>query len=292
MEEPLGIQSYGYEYMELSPNQEGLENSLIEFKEIIDFLVKVINSNRMQEFQGNKKLQFINYGDTELVYVLNVNGKYYTMLMGQPAVEFGTVKREYENLKLLGRNNRENVVVPMQYFKDKNNKREVYITPYLYQARCIGIEDKKLGTWIPEPKYHFKEFSQAERSIINSNMIAILIKLFDDKNNLGIGDCELGGGDFVLEKGYENETFTHDNILRRMKLIAARNLLPMSLDEYVRTLRKEFVKNTYYKTGEKSDKSILVNRKLKTPMSIEEIEQGIELGYELRKRQKDKNEKY
>lgn len=50
-------------------------------------------------------------------------------------------------------------------------------------------------------------------------MIAMLIKFFDDKNNLGIGSCRLGGGDFVLEKGYEDEQITYENILKRMKLI-------------------------------------------------------------------------
>ena len=73
-------------------------------------------------------------------------------------------------------------------------------------------------------------------------MIARLVQYFDTKNSLGIGACHLGGGDFVLEKGYENEAISHENILKRMKLIAARELLPMSLEEYMERIQKEFCK--------------------------------------------------
>ncbi len=219
VEEALGIPSSGYEYMKVSSEYSDLESKISEFMDIRNFLIEVANSSNVPEFQGkDKRLQFINYGDTQLVYVLSVGDRKYTMLLGQPATEFGVVRKEYENLKALGKNNKQNVVVPMQYFKDEKDKRELYVTPYLYQARCIGVEEKEWGAWIPEPVYHFKEFSEQERSIINSSMIAMLIKFFDDKNNLGIGACRLGGGDFVLEKEYENEQITYENILKRMKL--------------------------------------------------------------------------
>lgn len=292
VEEPLGIPSSGYEYMKVLSEHSDLKSKINEFMDIQDFLVEVANSNTVQEFQGkNKRLQFINYGDTQLVYVLSVGERKYTMLLGQPATEFGTVKKEYDNLKALGKNNKQNVVVPMQYFKDDKDKRELYVTPYLYQARCIGVEDKEWGAWIPEPVYHFKEFQGEERSIINSSMIAILIKFFDDKNNLGIGACRLGGGDFVLEKGYENEQITYENILKRMKLIAARELIQVSLDEYIERLKEEFTRRTYYKSEEERDKSVLINYKSRAPMSLQEIEKGIEIGYELRERQKEQFQK-
>lgn len=184
---------------------------------------EVVNSRIVPEFQGdNKKIQFINYGETQLVYVLTVGERKYTLLVGQPTTKFGEVKKEYENLKIFGKDNRENIVVPIQYITD--NKRELYVTPYLYQARCIGVEDKEWGIWLPEPEYHFQEFSPKDKSIINSSMIAMLIKFFDNKNNLGMGACRLGGGDFVLEKRFENEPITYENISKRMKLIAAREL--------------------------------------------------------------------
>lgn len=291
-EEALGIPGTGIEYLKLAPEKDNLVNRIGEFEEIRNFLVEVAQSNLLPEFQGNSKaIQFINYGDTEMVYVLSVGERKYTMLLGQPATQFGTVKQEYENLKMLGRNHPQEVVVPMQCFTSQNGRHELYVTPYLHQARCVGIETTQWGAWVPEPFYRFEDFSQEERSVINSSMIALLINFFDTKNNLGIGACHLGGGDFVLEKGYENEPVTHENILKRIKLIAARELLPMSLDEYVKRIQDEFSQRTYYRSEEERDKSILINHKLKTPMTQEEIQSGIELGYALRERQKEQEEK-
>lgn len=288
-DEKLGIPSSGIEYMRVPQNKEGWKERINEFFEIKDFLLQVVNSNELQEFQGkNKKIQFINYGDTQLVYVLTVGERKYTLLVGQPAVEFGTVKREYENLRTLGRNNNENIVVPIHYFKDKKSERELYVTPYLYQARCIGVEDKNWGIWVPEPEYHFQEFSPENKGVINSSMIAILIKYFDDKRNLGIGNCRLSGGDFILEKGFEDEKITYENIMKKMKLIAARELLPMTLEEYINRIKEEFFRITYYKNEEEKDKTILINQKGRASMTIEEINAGIELGCELRKREKER----
>lgn len=286
MEEALGIPSLGYEYMKMPPNQESVEERLDTFQKIYKFLADTANSNLIPEFQGkDKKLQFINYGDTELVYVLTVGKRKYTMLLGQPSTQFGVVKREYENLRTLGKNGKQNVVVPIQYFKDEESKQELYVTPYLHQARCIGVDEKDWGVWIPEPTYHFREFTELERSIINSSMIAMLIKLFDDKNHLGIGECRLGGGDFMLEKGFEDETITYENILKRLKLIAARELVHMSLEEYVNKLKEEFSQRTYYKTQDERNKTIIINQKARAPMSLDEIQNGIELGYTLRERE-------
>ena len=287
--EALGIPSAGYEYMRVLPSQEGWHQRINEFFKIRNFLIDVINSIQIREFQGpNKRLQFINYGDTQLVYVLTVGKRMYTLLVGQPATEFGVVKKEYENLRLLGKNNRENIVIPIKYCQDRNNHKELYVTNYIYQARCIGIEDTEWGIWIPEPEYHFQEFSQEFKSIINSSMIAILVKCFDDKNNLGIGACRLDGGDFMLEKGFENEKITYESILRRIKLISARELLPMSLKEYVNKIEEEFSKSNIKKDG---DKPMLINHNGKATMSLEEIHKGIELGYKLREKQKEQDER-
>ena len=287
--EALGIPSTGYEYMRVLPSQEEWHQRIKEFFKIRDFLLDIIDSNQIKEFQGeNRRIQFINYGDTQLVYVLTVGKRMYTLLVGQPATEFGVVKKEYENLRLLGKNNRENIVIPIKYCQDRNNHKELYVTNYIYQARCIGIEDTEWGIWIPEPEYHFQEFSQEFKSIINSSMIAILVKCFDDKNNLGIGACRLDGGDFMLEKGFENEKITYESILRRIKLISARELLPMSLKEYVNKIEEEFSKSNTKKDG---DKPMLINHNGKATMSLEEILKGIELGYKLREKQKEQDER-
>lgn len=288
----LGISGSGYEYMKVPKEQESLKAKLIEFYNMRNFLAKIASSRTMAEFQNSdKKLKFINYGDTELVYVLSVGDKNYTMVVGQPVTEFGVVKREYDNLKNLGKDNRSIVIEPMQYFKDEEGKRELYVAPYVYQARSIGVLNGQWGVWVPDPKYHFKEFEPEESSVINSSMIALLVKLYNDKEKLGIGACKLGGGDFILEKGFEDEEITYENVLKRMKLTAARELLPMSLDEYVNKIKEEFQQRTYYKKESERDTSILINHKLRVPMTLEEIEKGIELGYALREREKSQTVK-
>lgn len=285
--EPLGIPDTGYIYMKLLPGQDGLK----EFLGIYDFLSEVVNSNTVSEFQNRQKsIQFINYGDTQLVYVLTVGPRKYTLLLGQPATEFGTVKREYDNLRKLGRNNK-SVVVPTHYFTDSTGTRELYVTPYLYQARCIACDDCGWGVYVPEPDYHFRTFSEEEKRVINSSMIAKLISLYDDKNNLGIAACKIGGGDFILEKGFEDVDLSHENILKRMKLIAARELEPISLEQYIQRIREEFSKRTYYRTEEERDKSVMINRKCRIPMTQDEIETGITLGISLREKQEIKDEK-
>ena len=282
--EALGIPDSGFLYIKLSPEQE--KERLNEFLGIRGFLVEVANSRTVPEFQGrNRNIQFINYGDTQLVYVLSADSRKYTLLLGQPSTEFGTVKREYDNLRKIGKGNND-VVVPTHYFKDSTNTRELYVTPYLYQARCIACDDCGWGVYVPEPDYHFRTFSEDEKRVINSSMIAKLVSLYDDKNNLGVTACKIGGGDFILEKGYEDEPLTEENILKRMKLIAARELSPMSFDEYLQCIRNEFSRRTYYRTEEERDKSVLINRKCRIPMTQEEIETGIAVGMQLRERQK------
>ena len=54
----------------------------------------------------------------------------------------------------------------------------------------LGIHD--FGPWyvelLPEPEYHFETFNENDRKIINSTMIAMLIKLYDEEiNSIVIG---------------------------------------------------------------------------------------------------------
>ena len=62
-------------------------------------------------------LQFINYGRTELVYVLTEKktGKRTTLLAKQPVVEFGSVKAECDNLRALAQRDFM-VVAPTHYY--------------------------------------------------------------------------------------------------------------------------------------------------------------------------------
>ncbi len=274
----LGIPNYGLWYLETLPNQIGVE----EMAKIHGFLKNIAVSDRVPEFQGkSKRLQFINYGRTQLVYVLTIDeNRQYTILVTQPAAQSGVGKREFQNLNNLSQKN-DLVIKPLYYFQDENEpKRELYITPYYYQSRCIGVESKDWGMWVPEPVYHFKEYSDKERSIINLAMVASLVSLYDDKKKKGLSKCRLDGGDFMLEKGFEKESLSAKNILKRIKLIAARDLVEMNLDDYIEQMKKELMGNMG-----KEEKNIILGKKIKCPMTKEEVEQGIELGLELRSRE-------
>ena len=102
------------------------------------------------------RIQFINYGKTELVYVLTEpNGERVTILTKQPAVEFGKIKQEAQNLRDLKQVDKK-VVAPIDYFR--HGGQELYVTPYINQARCVA-SDGSWGMYIPEPFYRFESFT-------------------------------------------------------------------------------------------------------------------------------------
>jgi len=285
-EDSLGIPNYGMHYLKMPSERNSIEDTLEEFLGIHNFINQVASSNTVPEFQGKqKRLQFINYGSTQLVYVLTVDeNRQYTFLVNQPATHFGTGKREFENLRILSKNNRDNVVAPIYYFTDKNSaNRELYVTPYYYQSRCIGVEDKEWGMWIPEPEYLFYDFKPQDKKVINASMVALLVKLYDDKGKRGLSEVRLDGGDFMLEKGFEDYDMNFENILKRMKLIAARKLEPMELDEYISRIMQEL-------SGKVSDNQEMkiIGKKLRSPLELDEIEDGIKLGIALKDKEKAK----
>ena len=113
-------------------------------------------------------------------------------------------------------------------------------------------------------------------------MVALLVKLYDDKGKRGLSKVRLDGGDFMLEKGFENYDINFENILKRMKLIAARNLEPMELEEYIDRLRQEL-------SGDITDnhQMRIIGKRLRKSLEPDEIETGIILGLDLRKNQKE-----
>lgn len=226
-------------------------------------------------------LEFINYGYTQLVYVLTIKGKErYTLLVKQPKVEHGKLQEEFQNLVELSKFDK-NVVAPYEYRAYNNDicKGELFVTPYMYQARCIA-SDTDWGMYIPEPEYRFEEFTAEQRFFVNMCMIAKLVYLYDEKSQKGIGDAKLGGGDFILPKGWEDEEPCEKYTLDNLYLTAARSMIECSLDEYLDILRDEFSRRTI----EENQSSLKVNHRGRVAMSIEEIEEGIELGLKLRKR--------
>lgn len=245
------------------------------------FLERIINE-APELVDPNMSLQFINYGDTQQVYVLTANGKQWSVLVTQPGTKHGTGKCEFDNLRHLSTINSDVIVKPEYYFED--NGKELYIAPYIYQARCIASQDHGYGIYVPEPFYRFDTFSPKDREVVNTCMIANLVRLYDEENGIGLGACKIGGGDFILEKSWDESKRNIDDTLSKMKLIAAREMIKMSLADYEQQLLIEFSERTYYKQLADRDPSILINHKNRIPMTYEEIGNGIELGRQLRKK--------
>lgn len=247
-------------------------------------------------FSGKKAdIQFINYGDTELVYVLKYGGEKFTMLIGQPQTPMGQIKQEAELLQKYAKNDSKSVVAPLRYFvaaspfldeeKDyfRQFKKEAFITSYHNQARCIA-SDKHLGygIYVPEPEYHFEPFTHEESEIVCACMVAKLVMLYDQKTKSGISACKLGGGDFILDKEWDREHINATNTLQNMKLTAARQEIKCSLEEYITILRRELGQRTYYSNEEERDQNIIVNHKNRSGMTSSAIEKGIAVGLSLR----------
>lgn len=276
IKEQLGIPDTDYGYHILRDDQ-SRNDEVITTRTFLKSLSEEIPSI----VSPTSTIEFINYGDTELVYVIKTDTNIDTLLVGQPATPLGTVKLEYDNLRHLATKNPSIIVSPTTYIS--NGKREAYITPYIKQARCIATYDDTYGAYIPEPYYRYEPYTEQDQYLVSKAIIANLIRLYDYDNKLALAECKIGGGDFILEKEYDNEPHTEENILKRMKLIAARKLINIELKDYIKLLRKEFARRTYYRTLTERDNSILVNIKNRVPMSQEAIEDGIALGLSLRK---------
>ena len=276
-DESLGIPNYGPWYYRLSDGQ----NITEEIIYIHNFIDNVVSMNQFAEFKGKEMdIQFINYGKTQLVFVLTIdNSRQYTLLVNQPATEYGIGKREFDNLELLS-NKFDEVIKPLYYFG--NGKSELYVTPYMYKSRCIGVETSNWGVWIPEPQYHFRSFDLSDRKVINTCMVALMIKFYNSELEMGISKCRLDGGDFMLEKDFEKNPINVESILKKIKLIAARDLISMNLDDYIARLRLEL-------SSKNVDDNLIIGKTLRCPLSEDEIEDGIKLGLELRKKSKVKN---
>lgn len=275
--EKLGIPDNGYIYHMVDEDQ----NQGDEFLKTEEFL-KWIVKNNPEIFDEKANINFINYGDTELVYVVDESGYKRTLLVGQPNIKFGTIKKEYENLKKLAKTNPNLVVCPTNYFS--NEYREAYLTPYIYQARCIASSELGYGVYVPNPSYRFVAYNDLDTYTICKAMIANLILLYNQDENLGLAACKIGGGDFILEKEYDKEPHTIDNTLKRMHLIAARELISLDLNSYIQLLTNEFRQITYYKKISDRDPNILINHKNRVPMPREAIEDGIQLGLKLKRK--------
>lgn len=260
-------------YIETSDIQDkDYEESKIN-KFLIKYLEKYSKEHNIP--QDNLKIKFINYGKTELVYVLTEkeSGNRITLLVKQPAVELGKVKQEAENLLELKKID-DMVVAPIDYFR--YGDQELYATPYINQARCVA-SDGSWGMYIPEPYYRFEPFTDEQEKIVNRCMIAKLVSLYDVDKSEGISSCKLGGGDFMLPKGWENEQPTIKNTLTNLYLIAAREKINCSFQDYLDIIKQEFSRSTIRENQDE----LKINLRGRVPMQPEDIEKGISLGKRL-----------
>lgn len=255
-----------------------------EYKKIKKFIKKYVE--KYSKSKGipieDLSIEFINYGKTELVYVLTEkNGKRVTLLVKQPGVQLGKVNQEAQNLLMLKMKD-SNVVAPIDYFQ--LGDQELYTTPYINQARCVASYGS-WGMYIPEPYYRFESFTPEQEKIVNSCMIAKLVSLYDFENQKGISSCKLGGGDFMLPKGWEKEIPTIENTLGNLYLIAAREKVKCSFDEYISILRDEFSRATI----NDNQNNLIINLRGRVPMQNADIESGIQLGQAIISSKKSKN---
>ena len=216
----------------VSPSQEFFETSV--------FLRDFFDNSDFMKYRKNYDLKFINWGDTELVYALKNNEEMFALVVGQPTTPYGTVKKEYDNLKEFGKKNPQNIVTPIDYYFNDKLGKELFVAPYIYQARCISNVDGKWGMYVPEPEYHFQEFSKEESSKILPCIIARLVSLYDKENNIGIASCQTISGDFILDKKIDEEDFSITNILKYLKLISIRDTTSVSLQDYINIVKREF----------------------------------------------------
>lgn len=268
----LGIGSINPYYIETNE----IQDKIAEFSKIKRFLTLYIKHYAEKHNMDHELIdvEFINYGKTELVFVLTdeANNRS-TLLVKQPKVPYGYILNEANNLKKLQENGK-NVVAPIEYFTI--GEAELYVTPYINQARCIASQ-AIWGMYIPEPTYHFKSFTKEQESIVNICMIAKLISYYDFKTKEGIAKCKLGGGDFMLPKDWEKETPTLENTLNNLLFIAAREKIQCSLDEYIETIYKEFSKITI----NLDESELKINVRGRSAMTIDDIDAGVSLGLQL-----------
>lgn len=268
-ENNLGIEFLNPMYIEVDSMQDKT-NEWIKINKFLDSYMKFYSISNNVDFKY-LKLDFINYGKTELVYVLtDENKNRTTLLVKQPAVKFGYVKQEADYLAKLKQDNA-NIVAPIDYFED--GEYELYATPYINQARCVASFNS-WGMYVPEPFYRFQSFTNEQERVVNVCMIAKLVSLYDFENNRGLCSCKLGGGDFMLPKGWENTRPTIEDTLNNLHLIAAREMVQCDFEDYLAIIRNEFSRTTI---NENQD-NLIINLRGRVPIQIEDIELGIEIG--------------
>ncbi|MFH1347154.1 MAG: hypothetical protein ABIH22_00505 [Candidatus Margulisiibacteriota bacterium] len=237
------------------------------------------------------QLDFINFGCLQLVYLAALSVPTETvhlvLLINQPEIPLGRVEAEFANLQRLAEIDPQHIVEPYAHFSF--GAHELYAAPYLKFAQCINTkqddwgDDYRWGVFEPDRAlgaYLFRAFSDDIIPTVTSSMIALLVRYYDEEKGRGLAQTHLSGDDFMFTQDFCRKDPT--SVLPNMKLAAARGWVEASLEEYLAIIRREFVigTRTYHTPVVQGD--IIVNHKSILPLSLEEIDAGIELGLRLR----------
>jgi hypothetical protein len=293
---PGGPENYlrlGELNFEQDREHEDIKNSLgIIFTDIQQ--VSKINKafDRENAFQKFIQLNFINYGNTELVYKATLGeDNHVAVLINQPHTPLGVVKAEFENLESLAKMDNRFIVKPKKYFSVEKFGHEFYVTDYIPGALCIAhnnVSNTSHGIFNPYPYYHFENFSKEQSKIINSSIIALLVNYYDEENQRGIAQTQISGNDFIYLRNNKRKDIY--KVPNDIKLIAAREFIHVSFKDYCNMLIDEFCVGTTRDHADVVSGKIKINHKSVLPMVGEEILMGVALGLGLRsdKRKADK----
>ncbi len=235
--------------------------------------IKIKDSDKLQ-------ISFMNYGNTELVYLLTINKQKYAILINQPQMNKTVIKNQFQNLHRLHNNDSRFIVNAHSFFE--NDRYAMYLTEYINNALCVGNEKPNiLGVWNPLPHYHFEEFNKETSDLVNISRIAHIVNLYDDVNQIGISKTQISGNDFMLTQ--DTDFLDLQSIIENTRIIGARDSISVPFERYIKLLREEFQVATSRTDHDVLEGRIKINHHSKMPISKDLIDEGIEQGYMLRK---------
>jgi hypothetical protein len=228
-------------------------------------------------------IDFINWGNMQLVYLVTfkrlTSVERFALLINQPQFPPGRVKAEFDNLQRLAEIDPRFIVRPEKYFSTAEH--ELFLAPYVHNALCVFADNiHPWGVFNPYPEYHFEVFYDRTKQKTASSMIALLVRYFDQERGKGLAQTHFSGDDFILTQEFDHND--PNTVLPNLRLIAARGWVDVSLEQYLGLLRQEFVVGTHYKDPAVTSGKTLINHKSALPLTLSEIDAGIELGLSLR----------
>lgn len=231
---------------------------------------------------SNVEIKFINWGTDALVFVLinKAHKTFCTLVVNQPELSPQELKNQFELAKKFSKIE-SSIIAPTEFFE--SDGKALINLPYLMQAKCISCLKGKLGVYVPEPNYHFEEFSEKEKQVIDSCIIAKLVASFNHKKQQGLADVRLIMGDFVLDRNCKAD-LSLEKLFEKTSLIACRKVVNCSFLEYVNLLKTEF--SAVSMNNERNyqiNPNNIINTLSSTSMTPQSIQKGIDFAQELTK---------